>query len=472
MVTCGFIFEVQYTNLKNDVEAIQKNNMERFSDPRYNTSERVNTDNIIFRSLKRRNIPVTQQYVEYSQKLHLLDLLSIKQNIVQEPSRLSFLTSTNKMIPNGFEMDYFEMSLPKLFSSYNNYSRPFVSLDWTNIILYLLSMIVLCFAYNAFTMEKQNETLKLLLANSVSRWEIITGKFLALLCILIAPVIIGLLINLILVQFSPSMVLTPEDYSKIILFLFSTILFIGINILIYFLVSILSSRSSVSALSCLSLWVILVIALPNTGWLLSSKISPVPSISDMNYLEEQLIDQQIDKNIKWKTDQWTREATPPQGVYDWISVCDQKVLIHNNIINDYQNAMFKQTNLSINISKISPFSMYRFLSERISDSNYYGYCRLQKQATEYQNAFRAFVISKDASDSESRHLIWKCPQRKNMFFFSRMTVEPSDIPYFKYSTPSLSTILYESKWDIITLILWYLVLFFVSFYAFVKCKIT
>lgn len=472
MVICGFIFDFQYNNLKNDADIIQQNNYNKFSDPQYNTSERANSWNMMFRILKQRNIPITQQMIENNQKLYLEDLLSIKQNIIKEPSRLSFLTSTNKKVPNGLEMDYFEMSPPKSFFSFNNYARPFISLDWTNIILYLLSMICLCFAYNAFTMEKQNETLKLLLANSISRWEIIIGKFLALLCILSAPVVIGLLINLILVQFSSNIILTPEDYSKIVLFLVSTIIFIGINILIYFLVSILSSSSSISSTICLSLWVIFAIVLPNTGWLLSSKISPVPSIADINYKEELLVNQQIDKNIRWRTDQWIRESTPPQGVHDWKLVCDQKVLIHNNIINDYQNAIFEQTDLAINLSKISPFSVYRFLSERITDNNYYGYRHLQKQAVEYQNMFQSFVINKDAADPESHHLIWKCPQKKNMFFISKMTVAPSDIPYFTYSAPTFSGILNECKWDIVILILWYLVLFFASFYAFVRSKIS
>lgn len=472
MVICGFIFDFQYNNLKKDADIIQKDNYDKFSNPQYNTSERADSWNRMFQIFKQRNIPITQQMIESNQKLYLEDLLSIKQNIIKYPSRISFIASTNKKAPNGLDMDYFEMSLPRSFFSYNNYTRPFLSLDWTNIILYLLSMVCLCFAYNAFTMEKQNETLKLLLANSASRGGIIIGKFSALLCIISTPIIIGLLINLILVQLSSNIVLTSEDYSKILLFLISTIIFIGINILIYFLVSILSPRSSVSSTICLSIWIIFAIVLPNTGWLLSSRISSVPSIAEINYQEEQLINQQIDKNIKWKTDQWIRESTPPQGVYDWKAVCDQKVLIHNNIINDYQNAIFEQTNLAINISKVSPFSVYRFLSERITDNNYYGYRHLQKQAVEYQNIFQSFVINKDATDPGSHHLIWQCPQKKNMFFISRMTINPSDIPYFKYSEPTFSSTLNECKWDIVILILWYLILFFASFYAFVKSKIS
>jgi hypothetical protein len=150
----------------------------------------------------------------------------------------------------------------------------------------------------------------------------------------------------------------------------------------------------------------------------------------------------------------------------------KNVLARNNEIWDqYRNLLFQQTEKSISFSKISPFSVFRWLSDRISDNDYYGYMNFQSQVSLYQEAYCNFIKDKDASDPKSFHLIWNCPYSKSEFFMSRNVVDPSEVPVFDYQSPQINTIIYQSIRDFLILLTWLIVLFVGVTYAFVKYDI-
>ena len=237
-----------------------------------------------------------------------------------------------------------------------------------------------------------------------------------------------------------------------------TIIFIGINILIYFSISIISSKSAVSLSISLLVWAILVVVIPNVSWLLSRKITTVPSISNLTRLEEQrVVQQQLTKTPGWWNGNCDHSA-PVQGVLDWKSKCDSRDIIHYEIWNDYKNKLFQQTNSVINCSKISPFSIFNFMSDKLSDSNFLGYANFYEQASIYQNIIKDYVRKKDLEDNDSYHLIFNDIE-KSPLFMSKKAIEPSDLASFSYKSPSISKIFSDCKYDLIILLTWIIGLF-------------
>ncbi len=464
MVVGGLVFEKRYRSMQREYEE-------------FVLQDRQNLDAVIanrqkaFDDAKQKGIAIPQEIINEYLKFRLNDLPFVTRNISKEPSKLSFIASHNSALPNGLEMDYFRMGIPQTYSAFNQYFRPFVALDWANIIMYFLSFVCLCFAYDAFSGEKQQGTLKLMLASSVPRWKILLGKLLALWCILITPVIVGVVTHLLITQLSTDIVLFAADYYKILAFLLVAILFIGINILLFFAISIFTSRASISSIVCLLAWIVLVFILPNTSWLVAGKLQPVPSIAEQNLREETLTKDADDKTIYW-SDSWKYEWEKySEDVYKWKNKRDRIENIHREIWEEYRNSLFRQTDASIALSKISPFSVFRWVGDRIADNNYYGYRNFQQQAIAYQTVYRSYIIDKDAADPESHHLIWR--DRSTMGghcrdYMSKVAVDPADVPVFTYQSPGMLTLIHASRTDMAILLLWLGILFALVYFAFVR----
>ncbi len=461
MVVGGLVFEKRYRSMQREYEEFVV--QDRQSLEALINNKKKNVD-----EAKQRGATISQDIIDEYLKFRLNELLFITRNISKEPSKLSFIASHNSALPNGLEMDYFRMSIPQTYSTFNQYFRPFVALDWANIIMYFLSFVCLCFAYDAFSGEKQQGTLKLMLASSIPRWKILLGKLLALWCILLAPVIVGVITHLLILQLSANITLLPSDYYKILAFLLVSILFIGINILLFFAISIFTSRASVSSIVCLLAWIVLVFILPNTSWLVAGKLQPVPSIAEQNLREETLMKDADDKTIRWSSfwhQDWEKRS---EDVYKWKNKHDRMENIHREIWEEYRNSLFRQTDAGIALSKISPFSVFRWVGDRIADNNYDGYRNFQQQAIAYQTIYRNYVIDKDAADPQSRHLIWRDQWNGCKDYMSKVAIDPADVPVFTYQPPGMLALLHNNRTDIAILLIWLGVLFGLVYYAFVR----
>ena len=461
IVVGGVIFENRYRSMQREYEEFMLQEGQGIE--AIMNSRQKSIDNA-----KEKGVDMSQERIDEILKLTVSDLIFLTRYISKEPSKLSFIASHNSSLPNGLEMDYFRISIPQTYSTYNQYFRSFVALDWANIIMYFLSFICLCFAYDAFSGEKQQGTLKLMLASSVPRRKILLGKLYALWCILLAPVVVGMVIHLLIVQWSASIVLVPADYGKIALFLLATTLFIGVNILLFFAISIFTPRASVSSIVCLLVWIVLVFVLPNTNWLIAGKLHPVPSIAEQNLREELLKKDAHDKTIRWSGFWWTDWENRSEDVYKWKDMHDRKENIHREVWDEYRNSLFRQTEAGIALSKISPFMVFRFTGDRIADNNYYGYRNFEQQAVAYQDAFRSFIIDKDAADPQSRHLIWNDEWKGCRNYVSKEAINPNEAPVFNYQSPGISTLISGILADIALLLLWFGTMFGIVFYLFVR----
>ena len=411
---------------------------------------------------------IGKEIIDQYSKTKLSDLIFTEQNIIKPPSNLSFISTNHENIPNGLKMDYFKISNPIAYNFPSTSTKHFISLDWTNIILYLLSFICLCLSYNSFSGEKMGGTLKLLLSNPIPRWKIIFGKFFSLCIFLLIPVLTGILISIVIFNISTVITLSLVDYVKIAYFTIVTVLFIALNVLLFLTISVRTSKPQVSLSISLLVWAIFVIILPNISGVIAQKIIIVPSQSNLATKEDKQVQESgLIKKLGWWNGSWEKKA-PVDGVFQWKMKCDLKDALHREIWENYRNKMFSQTQLAINLSQISPFSIYRFFNDKIADNNLYGYMNFYKQAKDYQNQFQAFVKENDMSDKNSFHLIWNDID-KCQFFMSKKTINAHEFPMFKYQTSlSLNKVIGDCLSELILLISWIIFLFIILYFSFIK----
>ncbi len=165
--------------------------------------------------------------------------------------------------------------LPKLFPP----------LDFLFIVTIIMSLLAILFSYDAITGERQSGTLRLVVANSVSRTKILFGKFIGGAASLLIPFILSLLVGALYISVNPAIQWDGSAWAEFLLLTLASSTFITLFYLLGLMVSTFSRYSSTSILTCLFLWVLLILVIPNMCPFISAQLYRIPSI---NKIERQL----------------------------------------------------------------------------------------------------------------------------------------------------------------------------------------
>ncbi len=157
----------------------------------------------------------------------------------------------------------------------------FPRLDFLFIVTIIMSLLAILFSYDAIAGERQSGTLRLVIANSVSRTTILFGKFIGGVTSLIIPFILALLIGVLYINLNPGIRWDGSAWVELALLTAASITFITSFYLLGLMVSAFSRYSAISILNCLFLWALLVLVIPNVGPYVSAQLRRVPSIRAM-----------------------------------------------------------------------------------------------------------------------------------------------------------------------------------------------
>ena len=157
----------------------------------------------------------------------------------------------------------------------------FPPLDFLFIVTIIMSLLAILFSYDAITSERQNGTLRLMIANSVPRTTILFGKLIGGATSLIIPFILAILVGVLYVNLNPAIQWDGTAWAELALLTAASITFITSFYLLGLMVSTWSRYSAVSILNCLFLWVLLVLVIPNVCPYISAQLRRVPSIKEV-----------------------------------------------------------------------------------------------------------------------------------------------------------------------------------------------
>lgn len=163
--------------------------------------------------------------------------------------------------------------------SFDNDPLPvmFPLIDLTFIVTILMSLIALILTYDAVSGEKEDGTLKLMLANSLPRARIVLAKAAAAILTLAGPLVIALAAGMIVVMLHQRVDWTGANWGALGLIVVGAILFSGVFALIGILVSSVHRSSASSIMTSLFIWTLLVLVIPNLSPYVASFLSPAPS---------------------------------------------------------------------------------------------------------------------------------------------------------------------------------------------------
>ena len=165
----------------------------------------------------------------------------------------------------------------------------FQPFDLVHIVGFVLSLLALFFSFDGICGEKTSGTLRLLLASSRSRGEILLAKWIGGQVSLLACLLPSALLLLATLSLSADLELGQEGWARIGLILLLSGFFISVFFSLGLLVSARTHRPATSLQVILFLWALWVLGVPNLGILMAKGIQPVREVLDVER-EKQAVD--------------------------------------------------------------------------------------------------------------------------------------------------------------------------------------
>lgn len=398
-------------------------------------------------------------------------------------------------IPGKEELESFDDNpLPVIFP-------PF---DFLFVVTIIMSLLAILFSHDTITAERQSGTLRLVIANSISRTTILFAKFVGGTASLIIPFILSLLIGVLYVSVNPAIQWDGSAWIELALLTAASITFITLFYLLGLMVSTFSRYSSTSILNCLFLWVLLILVIPNICPYISAQLYRIPSIQETKRKEREteILSRKVAKELMKESVKQYRikygtlfaefesmefggkssfflgtNASPEhkkaarqraEADLDFKAMVDAFTKEHfkairemERIRNEFDKTVWKdlyrkaavQTKLAKNLACISPLANLVYVARDLTGTGLRSLKYFEKTQAEYKGQLRSYVRSKMREE-----------RKKNPKVRRESLVDFSDRPRFVFKEEGLKDKLTEvlPYWGILVL---FNVVFFVAAFA-------
>ncbi len=402
-------------------------------------------------------------------------------SLYMHPGSLIFLADGgSKYQPSGYNLAP-KGRLTPFPAGQRNFKMPSIpELDWAFIIKVVFSLYVLLLAFRGISGEKEIGTLRLILSNNLRRNYLLIAKYISIILTVGIPLILGGLFSLFIVSILLPGTLSLSVMPRIALMVFLAFFYLSIFAFLGLSVSSLVSRSSVVLLILLSLWILLVVVIPNVSGILPNKLTHVPSEFQTARQVRPMLQEQVWARINKIKERINRgELTSEEAIEKETDRAyeegQEKVQNHYAF---YENAMKRRANIARNLSRLSPTALFQFASESLSDTGPRREERFLKDAEFYSDIYDSYILEKVGRLIATSHWSFGTSITVNGKHIDMSSPLPqeyegdkSDFPRFAESSPDLAHNIQEALLDLAGLSLWNLFLAGLALWAIWRCDV-
>ena len=305
----------------------------------------------------------------------------------------------------------------RLGSADNNLMKRYVEIDFATVVRLLLSFMAVILGFDAICGDRERGTLRLMLANPVSRGAVVGGKLLGGALTLCGAMAAAFLFSLLILSFNPDIAFSGAEWVRLALLLALSCLFLVQVFAMSLAVSAFVRGSATSLMLCLFGWLILNLGYGNV----------LPSLSRYG-VEEHTYQDFLNQNSEvWdeygrEMEEWKSRNPPPPEVYlrdirtgprrryghptgyDWLARYSAQALEHqlenSRRINQLQQAnsapLAREAALVDDWSILSPFTNYQVLTKQLARTTLAHKFRLREAGYRYRATFIDFLRGRDA----------------------------------------------------------------------------
>jgi len=373
----------------------------------------------------------------------------------------------------------------------NPQSLLFGKADFLFNVSFIVSLAALIFTFNSISSEKEKGTLRLTIANSVPRGQILIAKIVGNYVVILIPFLISLLFAVLILDASPNVsIVSLQVWPFLLVIIFVTFLFLLAMVSLGVCVSALTHGSVASIMLAFFVWVIAVLGIPKISPMIAESVYPIESRSVANLTQriarediEEEYDQKkgelYEKKCRRELGLDPRNISPPRNEaerkayakYDQEAAAldlERQRRIANRIRQleqDYRNKRDVQAALAMNLSRISPVSCYTYLIAELSGTGLSEPERFVKNAQRYQEAVREAVYDKYIT---KRYANTTGGSAASTHYAEGFDPSKTSLPEMYYQHQTLAEALQTGWADILLLFLFNILFFIVAFLRFRK----
>jgi ABC-type transport system involved in multi-copper enzyme maturation permease subunit len=370
----------------------------------------------------------------------------------------------SQYIPNNIQYNAFHVygySLSRKTS--NPYLYLSNELNWAFILSILSSFAILLLSYAAISGEREQQTLKLILSNSVSRGVVLFGKYASIVISGVLMILPGLLLSFIILLLSGTLQISSVLAFETIGFILAGILFIATIAALGLFCSVLTRSTNVSLLISLTLWAVFLIFSPNLAVFAAEHFFKVKN-SETIQSEVKTTQEAINKVAPEGS--WSMNGSDP--FYPKHKLRAENITKLTNaeqqIKNEWYSNQFRQYEKATLFTYLSPISIFGMANESLTGSGYLRFRKNWDDLHSYQNQFLTWFKASDAKDDRSPH--WYNP--KEDVSTSKKKVKFEEIPVYTEKVIPVTQRLSNGAIYIVLLLGYAAVLFYASFLLFVR----
>lgn len=324
-------------------------------------------------------------------------------------------------------------------------------IDFSFIVQFVLTLFAILFTFDAINGERENGTLQLVFSNPVSRAKYLLAKCAGSWLGLVIPITIPVLLSLLLVVIF-KVPLTGTDWAKIISFLGLSLLLFSFFIVLGVLISTLIRRSSISFLTSLVVWVILVLIIPRAGVLAAGQMVYVPRVAEIEgqrdaYAKDKWAQFQSKMEKTWlarnnESEEGCASEVDDEKLWQWMKEDDaarKKVEIeiedyYAKLKEDFRRRKAVRERLAAAISRISPASAYQLAAMSLTDTDVGLKTRYEDSMNSYRTQFNDYVDKKVEESGPAGQIVIKVSSEDGFdmsSFDSDKSLDLGSLPHYQ-----------------------------------------
>lgn len=345
-------------------------------------------------------------------------------------------------------------------------------LDLEFVFQLILSLVAILLAYNAVNGEREQGTLKLMMAHAVPKDKVIfaklVGSFTATALPLLVPILIGC--GILMVMNVP---LTGAEWLRLMLIVCSGMLYYFVFLSVSILVSSLTARSAHAFLALLIIWIFTVLIVPRTAVLLAGRAIEVPSVDEINSQKFRHQSQLFNEHFQKIGDFKPSSNDPEKAMNEFNEFMDKaradrekKVVEFNERLNeDRDNRQKIQQQWAFALGRISPATSFSLAAMQLAGTSSELRNRFEESVKSYKQTFKQFVFEKTGKAPGGNMMmirIGDSPEEKPK------PINPYDLPQFVMPSLTFSEIINSALPDMAILIVINMLIFAATTAAFLR----
>ena len=303
--------------------------------------------------------------------------ISVK--IVREPQILSTLVQgRDRELGSLIDISYLYLPIQtsgyigEYASKHHRYVCGFASVDFAFVVRVVLSLMVIFLAYNSISEERTQGTLKLALANPLPRGQLLFGKLLGGLFVVLGSLTIATLIAVFVMVLHPAISLDRELSLRILAMWGVSALYLGTFFTLSLMVSTIFNRPSVALLVLLQIWIVVIVIYPNLSVILSQHLMGLPGSEELEDRQRALFEsyeQEYDKAWEAFSKMVDLGQRDQEIGRKWFEVCSQRTELFHRIDSEYSQQLTRQRHLAENMGLLSPSVLYNSVMQRLAGTD-------------------------------------------------------------------------------------------------------